>query len=116
MNTKINSIDFAPDNVILNFRNNEVKPPIVRFSINEIVTHGIPLDSHGTPLKLVSVKLHDNTYNISISSPGNLSVHFVDNTSQNFDGFISELEGTLVESVTYHEQEQYEHVAPDEEY
>ena len=97
------NIDFAPENVILNFRDNNVKPPLIRKTIQEISQEGYPLNKNGEKIKLLSVKLHDSNYNISISTPDNLSVHFVDNTSQDFDGFINDIDHTLIESVTYHE-------------
>ena len=99
----LKNIDFSPENVIINFRDNNVKPPLVRKTINEVAQEGYPLNKDGEKLKLLSVKLHDNNYNISIATPDNLSVHFVDNTSQNFDGFIQEIDHTMIESVTYHE-------------
>ena len=101
--TNLKNIDFAPENVILNFRDNNANPPLIRKTINEVSMEGYPLNKDGEKLKLLSVKLHDSNCNISIATPDNLSVHFVDNTSQNFGGFIDEIDHTPVEFVTYHE-------------
>ena len=71
------NIDFAPENVILNFRDNNVKPPLIRKTIQEISQEGYPLNKNGEKIKLLSVKL--------------------------LDGFINDIDHTLIESVTYHE-------------
>jgi len=102
-NTNVKDIDFSAEEVIINFRDNTKRPPLVRKTIKELSQEGYPVDSNGDKLKLLSVKLHNDTYNISVATPDNLSVHFTDNTSQNFDGFIQEIDHTPIEAVSYHE-------------